>query len=514
LNRGCKYFCIFAINQLIICGLTRSPKNILLKLFNLKSNKIQNIISEYQDEMVWVTDEEGNIIRASKSSFSILGYAPKKLRGKNFYDFIPEDDYPTLKDLLEKSLSNGKARQKVWFYSQSQNLVMFKVKTSYLKDQSILVHNIQKHGYPGSDLKYFEIKHNTYRFLLKNMTDALIVLNYQGILVYAQGLKEMLGYNENEVIGGTAFAPVHPEDKENTLQVFQEYLQKGEFEHNRLDYRLMNTRGEYVWVEGNFKVIEELETGEKMILNNIRDISERKRMEKEIKDSNQTKDKLLSLIAHDLKSPLSNISGFAYLLKENFETDPKDKTHTNIDFIYESSRQVNELVDNLLNWARLQTNRISVNKEAIDLKQTVEKILSYYQETKEKKSLSIELQIQDNLNVFADPNMTRAIFRNIISNAFKYSYPQGIITIGTLKTNNSMVCIYVKDQGVGLSEEQVRSIHNNRDFASTRGTGKEEGSGLGLNITREFVHKNAGQIKFESNEHNGTTVKVCLPEIS
>jgi len=482
-------------------------------IFPTKYVKARKLASAYLDEMIWVTDEKGKVIHATGSTLNILGYSTKKLRGCNISSYIHQEDISKINDLFKTALSGSKALKKIWFISKNKKLQPFMVDTRILKKESLLVHIIKKPCSHQSELDFLEIKHDTSRFLLKNMTDAVIVLNNKGNLVYAHGLKKMLGYKEEEVVGSTAFAPVHPDDMKKTKEVFEDYIQNRELKINRLDYRLLNSKGEYVWVEGNFKVIEDIETREKLVLNNIRDISIRKKMEKQIKEDNQTKDKLFSIIAHDLKSPLSNISGFTYLLKENYKTDPEEKILQHINLIYESNKQVLELVDKLLNWARMQTNRIKVNKENIDLNQIVKTILPYYKEITEKKSLLVDLQFSNQINVYADPNMLKTVLRNLISNAIKFSYQGGAITIKNKKTRDAFECIFIEDQGVGLSEEQIQKIMDDSDFTTTKGTGKEEGSGLGLNITREFVIKNGGTIEFGTNKDNGTTVKVCLPKI-
>lgn len=485
----------------------------MLKHFSpLKYIKARKLASGYSDEMIWVTDEKGKIMHATSSTLTSLGYSSKKLRGCNMSSYIHQEDISNINDLFKSAFSNSNALKKICFISKNKKLQAFIVDSRHLKKESLLVHIIKKPCSYQSELDLLEIKHDTSRFLLKNMTDAVIVLNNKGNLVYAHGLQELLGYNEKEVIGTTAFAPVHPDDMEKTKKVFEDYIQNGELNTNRLDYRLLNSKGEYVWVEGSFKVIEDIKTREKLVLNNIRDISKRKKMEKQIKEDNQTKDKLFSIIAHDLRSPLSNISGFAHLLKENYKTDPEEKTLQNINLIYESNKQVIELVDNLLNWARMQTNRINVNKENINLNQLIKSILPYYKELIEKKSLFVDLQFSNQINVYADPNMIKTVLRNLISNAIKFSQQGGTITIKNKKTRDAFECIFIEDQGVGLSEEQIQKIMDDSDFSTTKGTGKEEGSGLGLNITREFVIKNGGTIEFQTNKDNGTSVKVCLPK--
>ena len=200
-----------------------------------------------------------------------------------------------------------------------------------------------------------------------------------------------------------------------------------------------------------------------------------------------------------------------HLLKTGFKNEPEEETLENIDRIYQSSQKLNELVENLLSWARVQTNRLTVRKENIPVQDVIRQILSYYEETLENKSLDIDISLSADTMVSADPNMMKIVFQNLLSNAIKFSYHNSTISIGCKKRKRTARVIFIKDQGMGIPEETLDKVLDDTAFISTKGTNNEEGTGLGLKISKEFVEKNDGELWLESIPGDGTTAHVMIP---
>jgi PAS domain S-box-containing protein len=483
----------------------------MLKWLRGKSKaKSFELISEQIDQVILLTDQEGYIQYATQSIKRYLGYHPLEIKGNHISDFIDQEELPLVSDLIVMCQKTGASKQNYWFKNREGNSLKFLMSLKSLPQESkvLCILSDVKTGWRSSEYTHFN--KNRYQFLLNNMTDCVIMINEDGIVTHANGIKELLGYNDNDIIGSTVFTPVHPEDRQSTLDVFSEFMKKGELATSRLDYRLMNTEGEYIWVEANFRVLRDLQTGEYQILNNLRDVTERKNMEKELRELNKTKDQLFSIIAHDLKSPMSTLAGFAYYLKKEYHNESEDEILKNIHYIHESANQLNELVTNLLNWSRAQFQKISVNPETIELNKMINKILSYYKENLRKKNIEVDIDLNGDERVIGDANMVEAIFRNVISNAIKFSHPQTTIKIGAQQLENGYYTISVKDDGIGISEEVKDHLLDNTSFLSTKGTQNEKGTGLGLKITTEFIKKNDGKLWFERNKEQGTTVFMKL----
>ncbi len=242
--------------------------------------------------------------------------------------------------------------------------------------------------------------------------------------------------------------------------------------------------------------------------------NELKISEEKIKASNQelekqvaTKNKFFSIISHDLKNPVSVLVGFAELLLSNHKNYSEDEKLKMYQTIHNSSEKTYKLLDNLLSWARTQTNNIPIKPVKFDLKTVLDESISI----SNHKLKEIELiKDYDSMMVFADIDMVHTIVRNLISNAVKYTPRTGKITIQGRNEENH-VRVSVMDNGVGIPPARLPNLFKIDKAFSTKGTEKESGTGLGLILCAEFVAKNNGDISVESEEGKGSTFTVTLP---
>jgi PAS domain S-box-containing protein len=224
---------------------------------------------------------------------------------------------------------------------------------------------------------------------------------------------------------------------------------------------------------------------------------------------NRTKDKFFSIIAHDLRNPFNAIIGFSELLrKDYYEMDHQQRIGL-LELINASSESAFNLLENLLQWARTQTNRIKFNPEDFDILDIFQSVSNLYDLVAHKKNLRILNEIEPLTRVYADKNMVNTIARNLISNAIKFSKTGGEIKISS-KSNGEMVEISVHDSGIGISKENLNKLFRIDTYHSTSGTLGETGTGLGLIICKEFIEKNNGRIKVASKEGTGTTLSFTL----
>lgn len=245
----------------------------------------------------------------------------------------------------------------------------------------------------------------------------------------------------------------------------------------------------------------------------LQDITETKDQELKLKELNNTKDKLFSIIAHDLKNPIGVLVSLSGLLEESIET--KDfESLTNYGRIFSlSANKSYTLLINLLDWVRSQSHKINFSPEQINLIEVVEEIKNLLSVIIMEKRVTISVDINESLLVFADINMLKAILRNLISNAIKYSHPGGNIKINAKNYKKETVCISVADNGVGIPKEHQKNIFNTAQQISTHGTENEKGTGLGLLICSDFVRKHNENIWVESTYGQGSafcfTLKKC-----
>ncbi|MBX2975404.1 MAG: tetratricopeptide repeat-containing sensor histidine kinase [Ignavibacteriaceae bacterium] len=231
-----------------------------------------------------------------------------------------------------------------------------------------------------------------------------------------------------------------------------------------------------------------------------------------LEEINQTKDKLFTIIAHDLKSPFMSLMGFSKILNEEIESGNVTDAKLYASYIHSSSSQLVVLIQNLLDWARIQKNMISANPEKIELQSLIETLLKSYRIIAESKGIMLRFDCPPSMFIKADRGMIESSLRNLISNAIKFTNAEGEISI-KVNQGNQTVEINVSDNGVGMTKEQLSKLFSDRESSSTRGTDNEQGTGLGLIIARDFVEKNNGKLEVQSEDGKGTTFTIIIPAV-
>jgi len=234
------------------------------------------------------------------------------------------------------------------------------------------------------------------------------------------------------------------------------------------------------------------------------------RQSEELVKLNSTKDRIFSIIAHDLRNPFNVVSGFSEILLEDYHNLPPDKIEMYLNLISNSSKNGNVLLENLLQWSRAQTGRISFEPVQLNFFLLAEETSNFSIGEAIKKNISILLQIDPDLYVNADANMLKTIMRNLLSNSVKFTPKNGIVTV-TSSIKSEFVEVIVSDSGVGIPEEKIPLLFKIESNRSTKGTSQETGTGLGLILCKEFVDKHHGKIWVESKVDAGTQFKFTLP---
>ncbi len=230
----------------------------------------------------------------------------------------------------------------------------------------------------------------------------------------------------------------------------------------------------------------------------------------ELQKLNSTKDKLFSVIAHDLSSPFNTIIGFSDLLVTHFESITDEEKLTYAKAVRISSERVFNLLQNLLLWARSQTNRIRFRPQKVVLQSLIQETIDLSSEKIEEKKINLEVLCPSELEVFADIDMLKTIFRNLFSNALKYSPRKGKIQFRVVAENNEAK-VSIADNGVGMKPEKIDELLSTNIVTPLAGTEGEKGSGLGLTLCKDFIRMNKGELHIYSVEGKGSTFEFNLP---
>lgn len=238
------------------------------------------------------------------------------------------------------------------------------------------------------------------------------------------------------------------------------------------------------------------------------------RSKQNLEKINETKDRLFAIISHDVRSPLSSLKGLLEIVTDSAQQMNREELNMLFEKLKNRVDVVTSFLDNLLKWARFQDDTIKVNKTSFAICNIVERVVNLYKEQADQKRISIKVDRTDNqkdsLSVFADENMVEFILRNLLANALKFTFPENRIEISLHKTGD-FIEISIKDYGVGMTEEECNNLFDFKKQVSKKGTSSETGTGLGLILCKEFVEKNNGVIKVESEYEKGSTFIFTLP---
>ena len=380
-----------------------------------------------------------------------------------------------------------------------------------------------------------QVKHNelTFNLMVEASPNALILVNNLGKIVYVNSYaSELFKYKKDELVGQdleilipNKYAKKHP----SLMKMYLTNPVRRQMGENRV-LNAVKKDGQEFPVEIGLNPIVTVDGT--LILAAIIDITERKRLESIVQDnteriikqnyemklselklqeSNATKDKFFSIVAHDLKNPFNAILGFTHLLSNNYESFDESVRKKMISNIHTSAETTYALLENILTWAMTQQGRIVIKKEETNLAEHVEKSISAQTINSKKKNIEIVIDILKDQVIVIDKHTMSTVIGNIVSNAIKYTHEGGSIHISS-KLKHDKLKLTIKDNGVGMSQVQLEKLFKTSENNSTQGTNKEQGTGLGLILCKEFVEKNGGKIQVESEIGKGSTFIITLPK--
>ncbi len=232
----------------------------------------------------------------------------------------------------------------------------------------------------------------------------------------------------------------------------------------------------------------------------------------QLNELNSVKDKLFSIIAHDLKNPFNTLKGFVDLIQLRYYDYSDNERKKMIGIIGDSADNVYQLLDNLLNWSRSQRGAIQFKPKMINIVSIIEGDIALLKNQAANKNIEIEFKSSaDNISSLIDKDIMSIVIRNLLTNAIKYTKENGKIEMNC-STENKHILISIKDNGIGISEEDKEKLFRNDIHFSNRGTKNETGTGLGLILCKELVEKHNGKIWIESELNKGTTIFISLPQ--
>jgi len=239
------------------------------------------------------------------------------------------------------------------------------------------------------------------------------------------------------------------------------------------------------------------------------------RQNNELRELNAQKNRFFSIVAHDLKNPFNGFLGLTELINNHYESVSEKEHREYIAALYDSSQSLYKLLENLLTWSRLQLDTISVNPLSFELQPLLLDTIALFKKNAEEKEIELYHSCSDDLQLYADRDMVFTILRNLVSNGIKYIDQGGHIEISakTVLNTDGEIEIQVADTGIGMNDDTLSRLFTLDSRPIRPGTKGESGTGLGLLLCRDFVHRNNGRITASGKPGEGSVFKVYLPAV-
>ena len=330
-------------------------------------------------------------------------------------------------------------------------------------------------------------------------------------IYFTDACSTMLGYEPNELKnkGFKWQELIHPDDFPKMTEIFEKHL-KGDTDYYESVFRIKDNSGKWKWVLDHGKVVERDKDNKPIrAIGTQIDISKQKEVEEQLQELLVTKDKLFSIISHDLRGPIGSFMQIIELLTSNLQVNP-DMQANLLKELKDMSKNTFYLLENLLSWSRSQRSDIVYNPRSIIINELVNENILLLLGAAGQKSIHIQFESQAKYAIYADYDMINLVIRNLLSNAIKFTHTGGLVSV-SISEQNGLIETVIADNGVGMSQEKAEKLFTGNQFESTYGTNNEKGSGLGLVLCKDFVQRNGGSIRVESILEQGSKFIFTVP---
>ncbi len=497
----------------------------------LKKNILTNIPT-----LVWAKNIKGEYIACNPEFERYFNASESDILGKTDFDFVNSELAYSFREHDLKAIANDcPSINEEWItYPDGEQALLETTKTP-LKDHTGKVFGVLGIAYNITERQAREAALEEAIFTANNLSKeqaSLLSLfdkgeailfkwrndNVWSVDYVSESVSGLFGYSSYEFMSNKIdFASCVHEDDILMVRSEVELMnnQKLDF-HRHSPYRIKTKNGDTKWIM-DYTVTQKNSKDEIVyFIGYIIDITEQVKYETELKKKNEeltqlnaTKDKILSIIAHDLRSPFNTIIGFSNVAQKKLQQQKYEKVEEICGLISEGANQTYILLENLLQWAKVQSGRIKCQPVNMNLKSCVLSVIDLLKPNILNKNISLMVEINDETEIFADIFMIETIFRNLISNALKYTNNGGSINISSV-TFDSTTEISVSDTGIGISNENIQKLFKIEDGFTTPGTNEEKGSGLGLILCKDFAKMHNGDITVKSTLGEGTTFTISV----
>ncbi len=479
-----------------------------------RSDEQYRMLIDLAPDAFFQGDAHGNFITVNKSAIELTGYNREELLKMNMKELFTEEilkKNPLRYNLLEHGEVIKTERE---VCQKSGNRLIVEMNSKKLPDGTYqsFFRDITERKRIETALKKSEEK---FRRIIESSTSAMLFYqleeNERLLFIGANPAAErILGITQQLLIDKT-IEDAFPNLTKTEFPALYKSIARGERGSCEFDIEYKDDQ-----ISGIYNV-QVFQTEKDRITVYFTEITERLKAEKllekqsaELTKLNATKDKFLSIIAHDLKNPFNAIIGFSDLMIQNFNELDNETLLQGLNTIETASKHAYKLLENLLVWSQNQTGRSPFNPEVLNLNKQVTESFKIIESSAAIKGISVVININKSMEIFADKNMIDSVLRNLILNAIKFSHKGKKVKITAVESNHE-IQVSVKDNGVGISPENQIAIFKIDKHTITSGTENEQGTGLGLILCKDFVERHNGSIWVESPPGSGSIFTFSLP---
>ncbi len=508
------------------------PRDAEINLKFLKKSQISAHMAR------WFLDQEYNQLIWSDGIFEILELDPRKY-GAN-YDSFMEMVHPEDRELKQQAQENLKKtfipielNYRLLFDDERIKWINEICNTDFDQEG----HPIRSYGTIQDITKYKVIEENfrkkeaQFKDLIESIPSGIAIIQNNKFAFFNPAAQKIFAGNISfQFIGKTVAKIIHPQSSKLFIKKIKSVLSK----HHEVVFEEKLMRLDGSLFDAEITLSPRLFHSIPAVLLIVNDVTKRKNNEEDLRKSEEkfrilvtdlsenenrlkdlvaTKDKFFSIIAHDIRSPFNSILGFIDLIQNQYDVIDDSEMKNYLKLIEDDVNRTLKLLDNLLEWAKIQTGKISFQPGFQRLLPIIENVEEALKSGLILKQLRLMHNISDQMEVFADTNMLNSILRNLVSNSIKYSHPGGRITIDA-ESKNDWIEFSISDTGTGMNEETRNNLFVINGQISAPGTANETGSGLGLILCKEFVEKHKGTIWVESFKGIGTKIIFRIPQVN
>ncbi len=488
---------------------------------------IRSVFEASKDGIALITNKK--FIIANDSFVEMFGYEnTSELLNGDPLDVVQNKDIENVADQIKKAEEGKEVLPRFEFAGKRKNNSTLDVEVSVsvynIGYESFIVWVVRDVTKEKKAQHALRLSEERYRSLTDNINESFwsaeTINGKLKVVLYTTAIQKITGYSPESYLEDPNLwrQIIHPDDVEKILEGMRKFYSDPARKFESFEYRILDNLGNIIWIENKINVLRDKNGKVERVFGVVSDITLSKKAEEELKksaselkDLNETKDRFISIISHDLRTPFSSIMGYTDILLEESDLT-EDKKRKYIEFIQQSSKSMLSLVNSLLDWTRLQTGRIKFEPERINAVAVVKSAFEILSGAAIQKGIKLKSEFGNDLNVHADQSLLLQVFNNLIANAIKFTKKNGNIVVGgEMLPLERKVKFVVSDDGVGIKKEDVPKLFKVDTKFTTSGTAGEKGSGLGLSLVHDIIAKHGGEIWAESTYGKGSRFIFTIP---